>query len=192
MYYNLGDAYYKTNQVGLAILNFEKAQKLAPADEDIRFNLKMANLKTTDRINAVPQLAIVTGWERFVQHYDAKGWSYFSIGSVWLALICFSLYLFVDRLRRAGFYSGAALLILSGFFFYLSHPQSRAEFDSDQAILTAANAYVKSAPDASGTDLFILHEGTKLNVLDQVGEWAKVRLADGKVGWVEHSAYTLI
>lgn len=192
IYYNLGNAYYKTNQISLAILNYERAHRLAPSDEDIHFNLKLANLKTVDRIIPVPQLSIVSKWQNLITSQCSRTWAVFSLVSVWLALVAFALYLFVGSIRRAGFYSGAVLLFFALFFFYLSYTQNQSEYGAGQAILTAANAYIKSAPDASGTDLFMVHEGVKLNILDRVGEWSKVRLADGKVGWVEQSTFSII
>ena len=192
VYYNLGNSYYKNNQIGLSVLNYEKAHKLAPSDEDIRYNLKLANLKTVDRINPVPLLTVVEKWDHFITSQSSHSWAIVSIAFVWLALISFSIYLFVSSFRRAGFYLGLFLLCSAGFFAWLSYAQTQAEFGANQAILTTANAYVKSAPDASGTDLFMVHEGIKMNILDKVGDWSKVRLADGKVGWIQHSSYTVI
>jgi tetratricopeptide (TPR) repeat protein len=192
IYYNLGNAYYKTDQISQAILNYERALRLAPSDDDIRFNLKLANLKTVDRINPVPQLYLVTKWESFISSGSSRSWAIFSVVSMWLALVAFALYLFIERIRRAGFFMGMGLVFLSLFFFYLSYIQSQAEYGTGQAILTATNTYIKSAPDASGTDLFMIHEGVKLNILDKVGTWSKVRLADGKVGWVEQGTISVI
>ena len=192
IYYNLGNAYYKTNQIGQAILYYEKAQKIAPDDEDIRYNLKLANLKTADRIAPVPQLALVLDWQHFVQAHSSRVWAWVSVAMVWLSLLCFVVYLLVISLRRTGFYTGLFTLTLAGFFAFLAYTQYQAEYNSDQAILTIANAYVKSAPDLSGTDLFIIHEGAKVQLLDRVGDWGKVRLADGKVGWLQHNTYSLI
>ena len=192
VYYNLGNSYYKTDRISLAILNYERALRLAPSDEDIRFNLKLATQKTVDRITPVPQLSIVSKWQSFISSQCSRTWAIYSVVCVWLALIAFAVYLFVGSARRIGFFSGATLLLVSLFFFYISYTQSQAEYGAGQAILTATNTYIKSAPDASGTDLFMIHEGVKLNILDRVGEWSKVRLADGKVGWVEQSAFTVI
>lgn len=192
VYYNLGNAYYKTDQISLAILNFERAQRLAPADEDIRYNLKLANLKTVDRITPVPQLAIITKWENFVGSQSSKTWAVYSIVFIWLALVGFALYLFISGIRRLAFFSGVSLVMVALFFAYLSYLQNLAEYGARQAILTATNTYIKSAPDASGTDLYMIHEGTKLNILDKVGQWTKIRLADGKIGWVEQNKFTLI
>jgi tetratricopeptide (TPR) repeat protein len=192
VYYNLGNAYYKKEQIGLAVLNFEKAYKLAPSDEDIRYNLKLANLKTIDRLSPVPQLSIVEKWDHFIASLSSQGWAIVSIVFVWLALMGFAVYLFVTSWRRTGFYTGLVLLVFAAFFGSLSYTQTRSEYGADQAILTSTSTYIKSAPDASGTDLFMVHEGIKMSILDKVGDWTKVRLADGKVGWVQRTNYTVI
>lgn len=192
VYYNLGNAYYKTNNISQAILAYERALRLNPSDEDTRFNLKLANLKTVDRITPVPQLYVVAKWQAFVGSQSSRSWAIFSVVAVWLALVAFALYLFVSSIRRSGFFAGLTLLFFALFFFYLSYSQSQSEFGAGQAILTTANTYIKSAPDASSTDLFMIHEGAKLSIMDKVGTWSKVRLADGKVGWVEQGSFTII
>lgn len=192
VYYNLGNAYYKTAHISQAILAYERALRLNPSDDDTRFNLKLANLKTVDRVIPVPQLYIVAKWQALVSSQSSRSWAIFSVISVWLALVAFALYLFIGTIRRAGFFTGMVLLFLSLFFSYLSYTQSQSEFGAGQAILTTSNTYIKSAPDASSTDLFMIHEGAKLNIMDKVGSWSKVRLADGKVGWVDQGTFTVI
>jgi tetratricopeptide (TPR) repeat protein len=192
IYYNLGNAYYKTDQTSQAILNYERALKLAPSDEDIRFNLKLANLKTVDKITPVPQLYLVSKWQNFAGSKSSKSWGIYSICAVWLGFMAFAAYLFIDSVRRPSFFTGVTLLFLALFFFSLSYRQHQVEYGANEAILTAADTYIKSAPDASSTDLFMIHEGIKLDLLDKVGDWSKVRLADGKIGWVEQNNYTVI
>lgn len=192
VYYNLGNAFYKKDSLSQAILSYERALRLAPGDEDIRFNLRLANQKTVDRLIPVPQLAIVQQWDHFVEARSSRTWGILCGVCVWLALAGFAAYLFVQSIRRAGFYLGVVLLLFAGFFGALAWSQSHAETSADQAILTSDNAYIKSAPDASSTDLFMIHEGIKLQILDHVGEWSKVRLADGKVGWIQQATYTVI
>ena len=96
------------------------------------------------------------------------------------------------RVPRGSVSVGVVLLLFAGFFGSLAYSQSHAETGADQAILTTESAYIKSAPDASSTDLFMIHEGIKLQLLDHVGEWTKVRLSDGKVGWIQQATYTVI
>lgn len=192
VYYNLGNCYYKSDNISQAILNYERALRLSPSDEDVRFNLKLANMKTVDRITPVSQLFIVSKWEDFVSSRSSGIWAMYSVICIWLALVAFALYLFIGSIRRMGFFSGVALVLFSLFFFFLSYAQGQSEWGGGQAILTSANTYIKSAPDASGTDLFMIHEGAKLNILDKVGEWSKVRLEDGKVGWVGQSTFAVI
>ena len=192
VYYDLGNAYYKKDSIALAVLNYERALRLSPADEDIRHNLKLVNLKTVDRLQPTPQLSVVKQWDGFVSSRSAHSWTLLSVALVWMALIAFAVYLFVGSMRRTGFYTGVFLLCFAAFFGWIAYTQTQAEYGRDQAILTTVSAYVKSAPDASATDLFMIHEGIKLSILDHVGEWAKVRLADGKVGWIQMSVYTVI
>jgi tetratricopeptide (TPR) repeat protein len=192
IYYNLANAYYKTEQISSAILFYERGLRLAPSDEDSRFNLKLANQKIIDRLTPVPQFFVVSGWQRFVNSCSSRSWAIFSLVFVWLSFVAFAIYLFIDSIRRLGFYSGVFLLLCAVFFLFLSSSANRIEHGHDEAILTTTNTYVKSAPDGSSTDLFIIHEGIKLDILDRVGTWSKIRLADGKVGWVDQKSYAVI
>ncbi len=191
VYYNLGNCFFKLNNTGKAVLNYERAHKLAPEDEDITHNLKIAQLKVVDKLIPVPQMAIVSNWNNFTASQSSKGWGIFALGFVWLALIVFAVYLFI---ARKGFvlFLGSLLLFLSISSVSLALKQSDAEENSDEAVLTISNVNVKSAPDANGTDLFIIHEGIKFQILDQVGNWNKIRLADGKVGWIEKNLFEKI
>lgn len=191
VYYNLGNSYFKLHNTGKAILNFERAHKLSPEDEDIAHNLKLAQLKTFDKLTPVPQLGIITSWNNFLTSQSSKGWGIFALGFVWTALIVFAVYLFV---ARKGFvlFLGSLFLLLSVGSIALAFKQGYAEENSDAAILMAENVSVKSAPDANGTDLFTIHEGIKLELCDHVGSWTKIRLADGKVGWIEKNYFEKI
>lgn len=191
VYYNLGDCYYKLKNNGRAILNFERAHKLAPEDEDIEHNLQLAGLKTVDKLVPVPQLAIASALQKFTASQPAKGWGIFAIGAIWLALLIFAAYLFINR-SKAILVFGCLFFLLSVAFVSLGFKQCNAEENSGYAILLVNNVNVKSAPDANGTDIFAIHEGLKFQILDQVGNWYKVRLADGKVGWIEKGIFERI
>ena len=114
-----------------------------------------------------------------------------AVGFIWLSLVFFAVYLFVG-IRKLSFSLGSFLLIISLVFIGLAVKQSNKEQQTDAAILMVSNSFVKSAPDTNGNDQFMLHEGVKFEILDRVGEWSKIRLADGKVGWIERSAYEKI
>jgi tetratricopeptide (TPR) repeat protein len=191
VYYNLGNCYYKLNNTGRSILNFERAIKLSPNDEDIQHNLKLAEQKAVDRIQPVPQLEIITQWKNFVSWQSAKGWKTFAAVSLWLAFVAFSAYLFTG-LKRITAFSGALLLILSVAFISLSFKQNNNEQYSNEAIVMVKSVNVKSAPDSNGNDIFTVHEGLKLRMLDRVGQWYKIRLADGKTGWLESTSFSRI
>ena len=191
VYYNLGNCYYKLNIVNKAIINYERALKLAPQDEDIQHNLAIANTRAVDKIQPVPTMAILNAWNNFTEAKSSKDWAWFAVGFIWLALVFFAIYLFVG-IRRLSFALGIIFFVLSVGVISLAAKQSDKEQQSDTAILMLTNSFVKSAPDANGNDLFMLHEGVKFQILDRVGEWSKIRLADGKVGWIERSSYEKI
>jgi len=191
VYYNLGNCYFKLNTLNKAIVNYERAVKLAPQDEDIQHNLAIANSRIVDKVIPVPTLAILTAWDNFVALRSSTGWAFMAVGFIWLSLVFFAVYLFVG-IRKLSFSLGSFLLIISLVFIGLAVKQSNKEQQTDAAILMVSNSFVKSAPDTNGNDQFMLHEGVKFEILDRVGEWSKIRLADGKVGWIERSAYEKI
>jgi tetratricopeptide (TPR) repeat protein len=182
-YYNLGNCYYKLNNTGKAILNYERALKLSPNDEDIIHNLKIANLKVADKIVPVPQLAIVSGWQSFLKSNPSSRWGVYALVFCALSFICFAAMLFSSS-KRFFFGTGAALLFLSFTLLFIASRQSGIEKNSQEGILITANAVAKNAPTANSTDAFMIHEGIKLQLLDNVAEWYKIRLADGKIGWL--------
>ena len=191
IYYNLGNCYYKLDSVAKCILNLERAHALAPDDEDVKHNLQLASLKTIDKIEAVPQLSIITWWNNFVSHFSSKTWGLFSLITLWIAFLAAAIALFTSY-RRAAFLPAFLLFVLSIFFLSLGVIQRGNESNSKTAILIASSTNVKSAPDENANNLFLLHEGARLQLLDRVGEWNKIRLTDGKVGWVEESTFEKI
>jgi tetratricopeptide (TPR) repeat protein len=186
LYYNLGNARYKEGRFPAAILSYERARRLAPGDEDILHNLRLANLRIVDKIDPIPRLFFAEWWDALIGLASSSGWGSAAIASLWAA----ALFLAGFRLVRAGalqkilLFAGVAGIIVSAFAFTAGAIQDGRETSAHAAILFAPSAPVKSAPDARSTDLFVLHEGVKFDLLDSVGEWRKIRLADGKVGWL--------
>ncbi|HYV91812.1 MAG TPA: tetratricopeptide repeat protein [Chitinophagales bacterium] len=191
VYYNLGNCYYKLDSVGKCILNYERALKLSPNDEDILHNLKLAQLKAVDNIQSVPQLAIVTWWNNFVTFNSSMGWGILALIFIWISILVFAVSFLFARRR---IFNVIALLFLFVSFssLALAFHQHQQEENSDAAIVMSYSSYIKSAPDAGASDLFMVHEGTRIQILDQVGEWNKIRLADGKVGWIEKGNFEKI
>ena len=195
LYYNLGNAYYRTENITRAVLNYERALLLAPGDRDIRFNLQMARSKTIDKITPEQEMFFVTWYHSLVNLASVDGWARTALLSLALAIVLALLYLFSERiwLRKVGFFGALfaiALFVLSNVF---AHQQKDLLVNRRGAIVTASAVTVKSTPAKQGTDLFILHEGTKVTITDaSMKEWKGVRLADGKEGWIETRHIELI
>jgi len=190
LYYNLANAHFKINNIPAAILNYERAKKLIPSDEDILFNLKIANLRIVDKIEPLPSMFYNRWWEELVRLNSSAGWSNVLLSLLWTALVSGFLFLTAPaiRIKRIIFVVGIVALIIAGLFLVFARQQYQYEQNSNFAIVFAPNVYIKSAPDEQSTDLFILHEGIKVEIIDKVGEWEKLRLADGKVGWIKGEA----
>jgi tetratricopeptide (TPR) repeat protein len=187
LYFNLGNAYFKQSNIPLAILNYERARRLAPRDEDILYNLRLANLRVVDKIEPIPQLFFVEWWEWGVGQYSSDGWSVATVSCFWITALalCALFLLRSDLLRRILLLTACASLLLGIFSLTASIKRASIETGSGSAIVFSQSVPAKSAPDLQGTDLFVLHEGVKVEILDEVGEWKKIRLADGKVGWIQ-------
>ena len=186
IYYNLGNAYYKAGKIAPAILNYERALLMNPGDKDARFNLEMAKLKKIDRIEPLGEL-FFTQWFRSVQNlFNVDTWASVGIASFILFIGCLILFFFSKwmKLRKTGFFLGIIMLLIVIFTNLFAWNQKKAIIDRNSAIIFAPTVTIKSSPDASGTDLFVLHEGTKVFIKSSLGEWHEIELEDGNVGWI--------
>ena len=186
VYYNLGNAYYKAGKVAPAILNYERALLLNPGDSDTRFNLQVARQKTVDKIEPIGEF-FLTRWIGTVEDvYSADGWAKWGVASFVLFIGCLVLFFFSKwiRLKKIGFFAGICFLLISLVANLFADSQQDKLLHRADAIVFASTVTVKSSPDASGTDLFILHEGTKVTIKSTLGEWSEIQLEDGNVGWM--------
>ncbi len=193
-YYNLGNCYYKTGEYPKAILYYEKAEKLAPADADVQFNLQLANLKIVDKIPADAPLFIFSGWKKFENKYTEKEWAIIFIVILCLSLLLFALYLTVSGIlaKQLCFWSGLVIFFLSLFTFYIAHGQYELLNAHDTAIVMTASVTVKGAPEEKATQLFVLHEGTKVSIVKTDGDWTEIKLPNGSQGWLNSTDITEI
>lgn len=194
IYYNLGNCYYKDKNIAPAILNYERAKKLSPGDNDINFNLNVANLKVVDKIEPVPKFFVYTILENLRDMFSSDSWAIFAIILSWVTfgiISCFFL-VFSPLIKKILFAFGLIFFIstiLTAAFGYQTYNSENAK---DSAIIFSPSVYVKSSPESSGTDLFILHEGTKLKIMDTVNNWFKIRLANGTEGWLPEDTIKII
>lgn len=194
IYFNLGNVYFKTGNLPIAILNYERAKRLAPSDDDIDFNLKLANSRTVDKIEGIPPLfyrKLFTDLSRILRTDD---WSMVSIISMWLTFIILAIYHVVTRkwLRKLCFFAILSFAVLSIGSFIFARSQMSELTSKNEGIVFSASVNIKSSPDESGTDLFVIHEGTKVTILDELGIWNKIKLANGNIGWLQKNTIEII
>jgi tetratricopeptide (TPR) repeat protein len=184
--YNIGNAYFKLNNTAGAILFFERAHLLSPADEDINYNLQIAKTLVVDRFDEIPELFFVRWYNISALMLRTNTWAVLSLLTFILFLLGLSLYLYSAkyRLKVTGFWIAVALLLVSGISFSLAIRSRQLVSNSHKAIIFSPQVSGKSSPDNSGNDLFVLHEGTKVSTAEKVGEWYEIRLSDGNKGWV--------
>ena len=189
LYYNLANAYFKTGAMGKAILYYNKALRIAPSQEDIRHNLALAEAQTKDRIAVIPEF-FLNRWLRTMRNsMSCTAWSVLSL--VWLGvMLAFGLlFLLASRIRwrKVGFYGALCAFVLFVATTSFAVSSRNDMLSHSEAIVMGTAISVKSSPDRSATDLFVLHEGTKVKVLTEVDEWVEVVIADGKKGWTLRS-----
>ncbi len=187
LYYNLANACFKEDRLGKAILYYRRALRLTPGNGDIRYNLSVAEARTKDHIEKIPEFFFVV-WMRGVrQIMSGSAWTGLSLAALVCALALFLLYLLAQRLplRKAGFYGTLAAAVIFVCATCFAAAERRAALDRTQAVVMATAAAVKSSPDKSATDLFVLHEGTVVRIADRLDEWCEIVIDDGKKGWLE-------
>lgn len=194
LYYNIGNAYYKQNVISRAILNYEKALLLSPNDGDIKYNLELCNRLVIDQIEVLP-VFFLNKWIRDIKKmFSSNLWAILSMSTFGLALLFISLYLYSSGLsfKKISFWIGFVMILVSFISFLFSHEQKERIINSKTAIIMSPSVTVKSSPDVSGTDLFVIHEGTKVEVDDQVSDWNEIKLSDGSKGWLKSNDIELI
>ena len=195
VYYNLGNSYFKEKNMAKAVLNYERALLLNPGDADIRFNLDMARSKTVDQITPATEVFIVTWINSLTNMQSERGWAKIGIVSFICLLVGLALYIFSKRLfvRKIGFIGAVFLLVVTVCANLFARQQKIELMDRTGAIVMSPTVTVKSTPDKSGTELFVLHEGTKVFVEDNsMKGWKEIRLEDGNKGWIPTEAIEII
>ncbi|MCX6326799.1 MAG: tetratricopeptide repeat protein [Bacteroidia bacterium] len=192
--YNIGNAYFKLNDIPDAILFYERAYLLNPADENINYNLQITRTLIVDRFQEIPELFFVRWYNFMSLVLSTNSWGKISISSFILCLLLLSLYIYSSRYRRKviGFWLAVFFFILTLASFAFTVKNKSMVYDSHKAIISNPLVSGKSSPDNSGTDLFVLHEGTKVSIEDEVGGWVEIRLSDGNKGWVPVNCLNII
>jgi len=188
LYYNLGNAYYKLHDIASAILNYERAKQLAPNDEDIQYNLELAKKQITDKIEPIPEFFLLRWAKNALNLFSSNAWALASLITFIAFLVLFSLYLYSGRLgiKKSSFWIGIIALIISIASFSFSYQQKQDIVNSGEAIVFSPKVTVKSSPSESGTELFVIHRGVKVHIVDDdINGWYEVKLADGNKGWLK-------
>ena len=190
IYYNLGNAYYRTDNITQALLAYERALQLSPGDNDIRFNLQYARSKTIDKITPETEMFFVTWYHSLVNFTSVDRWANTAIVSIVMALLLILVFLFAPQMwaRKSGFYGSATFLLLFAFANLFAFQQEHELETKQGAIVIAPTVNVKKTPAASGTDVFVIHEGTRVDITDRgMKQWRGIKLADGREGWLKTS-----
>lgn len=190
LYYNMGNIFYRTNQVAPAIYYYEKALKLAPNDKDIRFNLEFANRMTLDNIEPLPKSLWQKVMEGVILRFTYETWAKIAVSLAAVFAILFLLYHFSFRTSNKRIYFVASIisviLVTSSLFF--AYRNKHYINRNIEAIIFSTQVNVKSAPTNSSEVYFELHEGTKVLVLESLDNWRKIKIADGKMGWIKEES----
>lgn len=194
LYFNLGNAFYKQGDNLKAILNYERAKRLSPRNKDIDFNLKIANQFVVDNIEQLPKPFFARWWSSIVSLSSADGWATWSVFIFVLFLVLLGSYFFSRslRIRKLAFSAAVFAAVFVILSFTLANRQSNLVKDRTSALILCPRVNVKSAPSVTGTDLFMIHEGLKVKITDQLEKWREIELSDGNKGWVKDSCLVRI
>ena len=195
VYYNLGCAYYRLDDIAHSILWFERALKLDPSNKDVLFNLELARTKTIDKIVPQHEFILFTYFRSLTNWFSLRTWTIVGLLSFVLMLVCLLLFWGSDSLlvRKLAFSSAVLLLLVSVLSNVCAMKQKDFKQVHTSGIITAPAVTVKSTPADNGNDLFVLHEGSKVEILDSsLKEWCEVSIADGKQGWIQKKCFDLI
>ena len=190
LYYNIGNTYYKLRNYPLAIYYYEKSLKLDPNNDDTKHNIEIAQLFLTDKIEAVPELFIKTWWNNFSNTFTLNTWSIITLVLIGLLLTCIFFYITAKTrgLKKSMFFTGILLIVVTICSFSISAKKHNYISTNNEGIVIIPTITIKSSPSNSSVDLFVLHEGSKVKILDNTDGWEKIKIANGSIGWLPASS----
>ena len=188
--YNIGNTYFKMRNFPMAILNYEKALKIDPTNDEIKQNLAIANALITDKIEPMPVFFMTKWWRNIGNQLSANGWAEATLMLFGLLLLLLFVYFTAHTkgVRKATFFSSILVIMLFVCSIIFAYQKYNYLNEHNEAIVMTPTITVKSSPSSSGVDLFVLHEGTKVEIMDNADNWDKIKIADGSVGWTPSSA----
>ncbi|MFW5793435.1 MAG: SH3 domain-containing protein [Bacteroidota bacterium] len=194
LYYNLGNAYFKDNKIGMSILNYERAKRIDPSNENIIHNLRVANSRTVDKVEPVPELFYEKWWNSLKSMQNSDNWAISGIIFLFGFFFFTSLYLLSKKLllKKIAFYISLLLLFLNILCFVFAYKTYKIQTSDNFAIVMSIRTIVKSSPSDTSPDVFVIHEGTKFKITNKIGEWIEIKLANGNVGWIKSDATEII
>jgi tetratricopeptide (TPR) repeat protein len=188
--YNLGNTYFKLDDMASSIYYYEKALKLEPDNEDLIFNLKIANNKIAEKIEALPEFFLIKWWKALSSSLSINNWTIITI--VFFALFLFAgVFFFTSRssgIKRLSFWTGLLVFVFFVLSFVISSKTYQQRLSQSEAIVFSPTVTIKSSPIKNSVDLFVIHEGAKVTITDEVDDWYEIRIANGSVGWLPANA----
>lgn len=186
LYYNLGNAYFRLNEIPKSILNYERALQIKPHHSDAQYNLKLANQRTIDQISKTPPFFLIQWWINWRGLLSSTAWSILTIIFAFIACVGLVFWQLGEsrKTKKIGFIVGFVCLGLMILLGLTAWQRYTYEHNSNMAILFTKEYHLKSGADDSSPDVILLHEGTKVELLDKIGLWYKVRLPNGEQGWL--------
>lgn len=194
LFYNLGNAYYRQGKIGYAILYYEKALKLSPGDEDIKHNLALSNLKTIDKVESLPEFFLFEWWESLLSLFTVSGWTLLSYIFFILLIVSIGFYFYARNTlqQKVVLISGLSAFVLLVISTIILMINLNKELNVKNGIIIENTINVKLSPDKGSNDAFIIHEGLKVKLEDEIDNWIRIRLEDGKVGWIPENGAKVI
>jgi tetratricopeptide (TPR) repeat protein len=194
LYYNIGNCYFRLDQVGQAVLHYEKAKKINPNESDLNYNLELANLRVVDRIQVPVRFFMFDWWDHIKWYFSLNNLVFLLIALYCLSGLMFIVWLFVrwEKLRSVLISSGIVLGLLFIFWAYIFFLRIDEYRNRVEGIILSPSVTVVSAPDDNSADMFILHEGVKVLLNEQRDAWVNISLVDGKSGWIKYDVLGII
>ena len=192
--YNIGNAYMENNQLGKAILHYERALVLKPNDKAVQYNLDIANHRKLDQFKVLTPFYLTTLWNNWRDKFTSNQWSYISFGAVIAVMISFLLWLFLKKraLKKVFFILAVIIFFVAIVPVSLALARASQEIRTDYGIILVEKAELKQGPDSKSETITNIHEGSKIQILDRIGQFYKVYLPNGEEGWVSFNTLELI